>query len=176
MTYQEPRRSLVAEAVEKAWQGAKTHKEAVEKYLAMLRSDKELRNAATERVLERIATEDVSRRSRESRSIFKREAQQAVLQKGETSEPAVSLKNTAAIYARDMFDRFMLPKLGIALGDATKKNLQEVVASEAGLMVTHKRNHKFFSALLEKMPDDKPVRDVWTIEDVEKLHTKTMSE
>jgi hypothetical protein len=28
---------------------------------------------------------------------------------------------------------------------------------------------------LNKMPEDKIVRDVWTIEEVEKLHTETMA-
>jgi ASC-1-like (ASCH) protein len=51
----------------------------------------------------------------------------------------------------------------------------QVVQSEEGLMRTHKRNHKFFSAILKKMPEDKIVRDVWTIEEVEKLHTETMA-
>ena len=179
MTYQEPKKSLVLEAVEKAWDGSKTHREAAEKYLKMLREDTALREAATERVLERVATEDVSRRSRSSRATFKREAEkvtrQVVLKKGETSTPSVSLKNTASVYAKDMFERFMLPKLGISLGDATRDDLVQVVQSEEGLMRTHKRNHKFFSAILNKMPEDKIVRDVWTIEDVEKLHTETMA-
>jgi hypothetical protein len=39
---------------------------------------------------------------------------------------------------------------------------------------THRRNHKFLSAILERMPDDKIVRDVWRIEDVEAIHTDVM--
>ena len=46
MTYQ-TRNPIVLEAIEKAWENSKTQKQAAEKYLNMLRNDKELRDAAT---------------------------------------------------------------------------------------------------------------------------------
>ena len=177
MTYQN-KNSIVAEAIDKAWEGSKNQREAAEKYLDMLRNDKDLRDAATARYLQRIASEDVSSRSRASRTNFKREAQkiakQVVLQKGEQSTPNVSLKNTAATYSQSIFDYFPLPDLGIPLGDASKADLEHVVRKEHGKMNTHRRNHKFLSAILEKMPEDKIVRDVWKAEDVEAIHTDVM--
>jgi|TARA_R100000479_G_scaffold63951_1_gene30408 hypothetical protein len=177
MTYQS-RNPIVLEAIEKAWENSKTQKQAAEKYLNMLRNDKELRDAATARYLQRIASEDVSARSRTNRISFKRQAEkiskQVLLKKGEHSTPNVSLKNTAVNYAKNIFDYFALPDLGIALGDATKADLEHVVKREHGKMNTHKRNHKFLSAILEKMPEGKIVRDVWKIEDVEAIHTDVM--
>ena len=177
MTYQN-KNSIVAEAIDKAWEGSKNQREAAEKYLDMLRNDKNLRDAATARYLQRIASEDVSSRSRASRTNFKREAEkiskQVVLQKGETSTPNVSLKNTAAVYSKSILDYFPLPDLGIPLGDANKAELEGVVRKEQGKMTTHRRNHKFLSAILEKMPEGKIVRDVWKAEDVEAIHTDVM--
>jgi predicted Ser/Thr protein kinase len=84
MTYQS-KNPIVTEAIEKAWENSKTQKEAAEKYLQMLRNDKELRDAATARYLQRIASEDVSSRSRANRISFRREAEkiskQVVLQR-----------------------------------------------------------------------------------------------
>jgi len=99
---------------------------------------------------------------------------QVLLKKGEHSTPNVSLKNTAVNYAKNIFDYFALPELGIALGDATKSDLEIVVKREHSKMSTHKHNHKFLSAILEKMPEGKIVRDVWKIEDVEAIHTDVM--
>jgi hypothetical protein len=177
MTYQS-KNPIVTQAIEKAWENSKTQKEAAEKYLQMLRNDKELRDAATARYLQRIASEDVSSRSRANRISFRREAEkiskQVVLQKGETSTPSVSLKNTAAVYSKNIFDYFQLPDLGIRLGDATKGDLEHVVQKESKKMNTHRRNHKFLSAILDKMPEGKTVRDVWKPEDVEAIHTDVM--
>ncbi len=47
--------SIVAAAIDKAGEGSKNQREAAEKYLEMLRSDKELREATTARYLQRIA-------------------------------------------------------------------------------------------------------------------------
>ena len=177
MTYQ-TKNPIVSEAIEKAWENAKNQREAAENYLKMLRSDKVLRDAATARYLQRIASEDVSARPRANRISFRREAEkiskQVVLQKGETSTPNVSFKNTAAVYSRNIFDYFHLPELGIRLGDATKGDLEHAVSKEQGKMHTHRRNHKFLSAILEKMPEGKIVRDVWKAEDVEAIHTDVM--
>ena len=177
MTYQ-MRNPIVLEAIEKAWEASKTQKEAAEKYLEMLRSDKKLRDAATARYLQRIASEDVSARSRGNRASFRKQAEkiskQVLLQKGEHSVPSVSLKNTAALYAKNIFDYFALPDLGICLGDAMKSDLEHVVHKEGLKANTHRRNHKFLSAILEKMSEDKIVRDVWKIEDVEAIHTDVM--
>ena len=74
MTYQS-RNPIVSEAIEKAWENSKTQKQAAEKYLNMLRNNKELRDAATARYLQRIASEDVSARSRTNRISFKRQAE-----------------------------------------------------------------------------------------------------
>ena len=177
MTYQ-TKNPIVSKAIEKAWENAKNQREAAENYLKMLRSDKVLRDAATARYLQRIASEDVSARSRPNRISFRREAEkiskQVVLQKGETSTPNVSLKNTAAVYSKSILDYFPLPDLGIPLGDANKAELEGVVRKEKGKMHTHRRNYKFLSAILEKMPEGKIVRDVWKAEDVEAIHTDVM--
>lgn len=168
----------IMEAVEKAWENAKNQREAAENYLKMLKSDKELRDLATARYLQRIASEDVSARSRSNRISFRREAQkiskQVVLQKGEQSTPSVSLKNTAAVYSKSILDYFALPDLGIPLGDANRAELEGVVRKEQGKMTTHRRNYKFLSAILAKVPEGKVVRDVWKAEDVEAIHTDVM--
>ena len=168
----------IMEAVEKAWENAKNQREAAENYLKMLKSDKELRDLATARYLQRIASEDVSARSRSNRISFRREAQkiskQVVLQKGEQSTPNVSLKNTAAVYSKSILDYFALPDLGIPLGDANRAELEGVVRKEQGKMTTHRRNYKFLSAILAKVPEGKVVRDVWKAEDVEAIHTDVM--
>ena len=168
----------IMEAVEKAWENAKNQREAAENYLEMLKSDKELRDLATARYLQRIASEDVSARSRANRISFRREAQkiskQVVLQKGEQSTPSVSLKNTAAVYSKSILDYFALPDLGIPLGDANRAELEGVVRKEQGKMTTHRRNYKFLSAILAKVPEGKIVRDVWKPEDVEAIHTDVM--
>jgi len=177
MTYQ-PRNSMITDAIEKAWNNSNNQKEAAEKYLNMLRNDKVLRDAVTARHLQRIASEDVSRRSRLNRINFRLEAEkiskQKVLQKGEQTSPNVSFKNTAAAYSKNIFEYFHLPGLGIRLGDAMKSDLQHVVQNENKKMKTHHRNYKFLTAILEKMPDDKSVRDVWKSEDVEAIHTDVM--
>ena len=177
MTYQ-TKNPIISEAIEKAWENAKNQREAAENYLQMLRSDKVLRDAATARYLQRIASEDVSARSRANRISFRREAEkiskQVVLQKGETSTPSVSLKNTAAVYSKSILDYFALPDLGIPLGDANREELEGVVRKEQGKMTTHRRNYKFLSAILAKVPEGKIVRDVWKPEDVEAIHTDVM--
>ena len=66
MTYQS-KNPIISEAIEKAWETAKNQREAAENYLQMLRSDKVLRDAATARYLQRIASEDVSARPRANR-------------------------------------------------------------------------------------------------------------
>ena len=93
MTKQENIISIVSEAVEKAWEGSSSAKEASEKYLVMLQQDDVLREEATRRHLERIAYLDVVAQPRGYRARLKRAAHQVVLSKGETSTPAVSLKN-----------------------------------------------------------------------------------
>ena len=177
MTYQS-KNPIISEAIEKAWENAKNQREAAENYLQMLRSDKVLRDAATARYLQRIASEDVSARPRANRISFRREAEkiskQVVLQKGETSTPNVSLKNTAAVYSKSILDYFALPDLGIPLGDANRAELEGVVRKEQGKMTTHRRNYKFLSAILAKVPEGKIVRDVWKPEDVEAIHTDVM--
>lgn len=177
MTYQ-PRNPIITNAIEEAWNNSNNQKEAAEKYLNMLRNDKTLREIATARYLQRIASEDVSRRSRLNRVSFRLEAEkiskQTILQKGEQASPNVSFKNTAATYSKSIFEYFHLPGLGIRLGDAMKNDLQYVVQNENKKMKTHHRNCKFLTAILIKMPDDKAVRDVWKPEDVEAIHTDVM--
>lgn len=177
MTYH-TKNPIISEAIDKAWENAKNQREAADNYLQMLRSDKVLRDAATARYLQRIASEDVSARSRANRISFRREAEkiskQVVLQKGEQSTPNVSLKNTAAVYSKSILDYFALPDLGIPLGDANRAELEGVVRKEQGKMTTHRRNYKFLSAILAKVPEGKIVRDVWKPEDVEAIHTDVM--
>ena len=55
MTYH-TKNPIISEAIEKAWENAKSQREAAENYLQMLRSDKVLRDAATARYLQRIAS------------------------------------------------------------------------------------------------------------------------
>ena len=127
MTKQENIISIVSEAVEKAWEGSASAKEASEKYLVMLQQDDVLREEATRRHLERIAYLDVVAQPRGYRARLKRAAHQTVLSKGETSTPAVSLKNMAPAYAKDMFERWLLPNTGICLGDATSEDLEQAI-------------------------------------------------
>jgi len=176
MTKQENIISIVSEAVEKAWEGSSSAKEASEKYLAMLQQDDVLREEATRRHLERIAYLDVVAQPRGYRARLKRAAHQTVLNKGETSTPAVSLKNMAPAYAKDMFERWLLPNTGICLGDATSEDLEQAIMHETSRSKHHEGQRSFYSAIKARVTDDKVVRDVWNISEVKAEYEQALVE
>ena len=65
----------VSKAIAEAWEGSISAKQAAEKYVAMLKEDRALRDEATESWLERIAYQDIAKYPRGYRRAFKSSVQ-----------------------------------------------------------------------------------------------------